>query len=267
MILVELIGYIARMMSAKEGPNYKRGPYIIQALLLLLGPAFFAASIYMILGRIILLTAGEAHAPIRRRWLTKIFVTGDVISFLAQAAGMYILPVPLSGRNILLTLAVLGGAILAGASSSGSASAAGMGQKIIVAGLFVQIIFFGIFISTSVLFHARINEVPTQLSSQPDINWRKHIWVLYAANALIMVRSIYRVVEYIQGKEGYLQSKELFLYIFDAALMVIVMVIMNVVHPSQISGWLKACKGTGTGVDSEMQNFAAGERSRREARR
>jgi hypothetical protein len=59
----------------------------MQACLILVGPAFMAASIYMILGRIILLTEGEHHALIKRRWLTKLFVTGDVISLLTQSAG------------------------------------------------------------------------------------------------------------------------------------------------------------------------------------
>ena len=49
-----------------------------------------------------------------------------------------------------------------------------------------------------------------------------------------MVRSIFRVIEYIQGMDGYLVSKEIFLYIFDAALMLCVVVIFNVVHPSEI---------------------------------
>ena len=47
-----------------------------------------AASIYMILGRIILLTDGEIHAMLKRRWLTKTFVFGDVLSLFLQAAGM-----------------------------------------------------------------------------------------------------------------------------------------------------------------------------------
>ena len=84
---VESIGYVGRAISAKQSPNWSTGPYIIQSLLLLLAPALFAASIYMVLGRIILLTDGENHSLIRARWLTKVFVTGDVLSFLAQSAG------------------------------------------------------------------------------------------------------------------------------------------------------------------------------------
>ena len=85
--LVEVFGYIGRAINSKQTPNWTTGPYIMQSLLLLLAPTFFAASIYMILGRIILLTDGEIHSLIRARWLTKLFVAGDVLSFLTQSAG------------------------------------------------------------------------------------------------------------------------------------------------------------------------------------
>lgn len=59
----------------------------MQTLLILVAPALFAASIYMVLGRIILLVDGEELSLIRKKWLTKIFVTGDVLSFVMQGAG------------------------------------------------------------------------------------------------------------------------------------------------------------------------------------
>jgi hypothetical protein len=62
-------------------------PYIIQALLILVAPALFAATIYMALGRIVTLVDGEEYTLIRHRWLTKIFVCGDVLSFMVQSAG------------------------------------------------------------------------------------------------------------------------------------------------------------------------------------
>jgi hypothetical protein len=60
----------------------------VQSILLLVAPALFAASIYMTLGRIIMLVDGEAHSIIAKRWLTKLFVAGDVLSFLMQSSGM-----------------------------------------------------------------------------------------------------------------------------------------------------------------------------------
>lgn len=88
-LLVELIGYAARCASGKESPNWTLGPYITQSLLLLVAPALFAATIYMELGRIISLVNGESHCLIRKKWLTKIFVFGDILSFFLQGGGMY----------------------------------------------------------------------------------------------------------------------------------------------------------------------------------
>lgn len=56
-------------------------------MLLLLGPALFAASIYMILGRLITRLDASSHSIVRPKWLTKIFVVGDVLSFCVQGGG------------------------------------------------------------------------------------------------------------------------------------------------------------------------------------
>ena len=77
-------------MSSSQSPNWTIGPYVMQSTLLLVAPALFAASIYMELGRIITLVRGEKLAIIRVNWMTKIFVAGDVLSFLMQASGQTI---------------------------------------------------------------------------------------------------------------------------------------------------------------------------------
>lgn len=59
----------------------------MQSALILIAPAFLAASIYMTLGRIITMLQAEQYSIIPLRWLTKIFVAGDVLSFLMQASG------------------------------------------------------------------------------------------------------------------------------------------------------------------------------------
>ena len=60
------------------------------------------------------------------------------------------------------------------------------------------------------------------------------MYVLYIASRLIMVRSVFRVVEYLQGNNGYFLRHEVYLYIFDAVLMLIAMCLFNWVHPAQI---------------------------------
>ncbi|KAF2748116.1 RTA1 like protein [Sporormia fimetaria CBS 119925] len=210
--LMECIGYIGRILSWTD--HCALSHYIMQTLLLLLGPALFAASIYMILGRIILLTEGEKFSLIRRTWLTKIFVGGDVLCFIMQGAG---------------------GGILSSAKADPKKK--DLGEYLIVGGLFVQLTFFGFFVIAAGVFQFRGRD---HLRALPrEITWKKHLNVLYLTSIFILIRSIFRVIEYLQGNDGYLLSKEVFLYVFDAVLMLAVMVAMNVVHPGDIAIMLK----------------------------
>ncbi|KAF7545180.1 hypothetical protein G7Z17_g9368 [Cylindrodendrum hubeiense] len=208
--LFEAVGYVGRAMSAQEAPDYTKNPYIIQSILLLLGPALYAASIYMVLGRIIkLLDAGELSI-IRTNWLTKVFVAGDVLSFFAQSGG---------------------GGMLATAKNSDDVK---KGENIIIGGLGIQILFFGFFMVVTMVFHIRISKQPTQKSYELAVPWRKLLYVLYATSGFILVRSAFRVAEYITGKEGELQSTEYWIYIFDATLMALVALLFNLFHPSRV---------------------------------
>ncbi|KAL4981589.1 putative RTA1 domain protein [Aspergillus falconensis] len=206
----EIIGYIGRAMSSKQSPDWTLGPYIVQTLFLLLAPALLAASIYMFLGRIILVLKAESHALLKKKWLTKVFVTGDVLSFLLQGAG-------------------------GGIQSSGNIDSYKTGEHIIVAGLFIQVFFFGFFIVVATHFYWKLKRFPIPRAHSPILPWLKHLYVLYATSFLIMVRSIFRLAEYLQGNDGYLLHHEIYLYIFDSLLMFVTMVILNVVHPSEIA--------------------------------
>lgn len=61
------------------------------------------------------------------------------------------------------------------------------------------------------------------------------MYMLYIASGLIMIRSVFRVVEYLQGNNGYLLRHEVYLYIFDALFMLVVMCLFNLVHPAQVT--------------------------------
>ncbi|KAG5762546.1 hypothetical protein H9Q72_009360 [Fusarium xylarioides] len=225
--LFQVIGYAARAKSGNESPNWTLGPYIIQSILLLVAPALYAATIYMELGRIVLMIDGEGRVLISKKWMTKIFVTGDILSFILQAGG-------------------------GGYQSSGTIEALRAGAKIIIGGLFVQLLFFGVFIVIAIAFHRAISANPTARSSS-GIPWQKHMLALYIGSFLIMVRSIFRAVEYLQGFDGYLLKHEAYLYIFDACFMFFVMILFNYFHPSEITEILN---GRGAGKSYSMHAFA-----------
>ncbi|KAL3487864.1 RTA-like protein [Aspergillus germanicus] len=177
----------------------------------------------MLLGRIILALKAESHALLQKKWLTKVFVTGDVLSFLLQGAG-------------------------GGIQSSGNMDSYKTGERIIVVGLFIQIFFFGFFIIVASHFYWKLQRFPIPRASSPDIPWRKHLHVLYMASFLIMVRSVFRLAEYLQGNNGYLLHHEIYLYIFDALLIFVTMVLLNVVHPAEIARCVEWVPGGGPDV-------------------
>jgi hypothetical protein len=131
------VGYAGRKSSASQNPDFTLGPYVIQAVLLLIAPALLAASIYMELGSLSDLVGGNEQLVLPRRWITRTFVCGDVICFMLQASGASLM-------------------------ASESPSTQATGSHVVVGGLFVQIVFFGGFIACSVAFHLRILGRPTR---------------------------------------------------------------------------------------------------------
>ncbi|CZT14085.1 related to RTM1 protein [Ramularia collo-cygni] len=210
--LFEVVGYIGRAASAaQKSGEWTLGPYIIQSLLLLVAPALFAASIYMELGRIVHVVEGDHALFVRRKWLTKIFVCGDIFTFMMQGAG--------------------GGLLSTGGESVET------GEKLILAGLALQIVIFGLFVITGLIFHFRLRKTPTDKSKKYP--WEKHMLSLYAVSILIFVRSIVRMAEYAQGWQGHILSTEWYLFVFDAIPMWTAMLVMNWIHPSEIAALVR----------------------------
>lgn len=192
-------------------------PYIIGSVLALVAPALFAATIYMTLGRLIRVLRADRYSLIKVTWLTKIFVAFDILSFLVQSSG-------------------------AGMQAKGTSSSR-LGQNLVLVGLFLQIAIFAFFVVIAAVFHRRILRQPTQ-ASQGVLSWKPHMNGLYASSALVLLRNLIRVVEYVQGHNGYIRRHQWVLYIFDALLMFAVMVVLAVVYAPSL---LKQGKMEGLG--------------------
>ncbi|KAJ5737240.1 RTA1 like protein [Penicillium malachiteum] len=207
--IFEIIGYATRIDSHNN--TGKLMPYCIQAVFILLGPALFAASVYMVLARIIRSVHAEQHSVLPLNWVTKTFVLSDVVTFLVQAGG--------SGMMV-------------------SSSLTHIGQGIVIAGLALQVVSFCLFIVTAYVFQTRMRRNPTAEVFDNDVPWKQHLYSLYAISALIVVRSIFRVVEYAMGNDGYPLTNEWTLYLFDGVPMFAAMVIFAIWYPSDLKSFL-----------------------------
>ena len=108
------------------------------------------------------------------------------------------------------------------------------GQLIVLGGLIIQVVSFGFFILVAIVFNYRMRKTPTTEALDQTTPWTNHLNALYASSVLIMIRSIFRIVEFVQGRTGYTQRHEWGLYVFDAALMLGVLILFNVVHPGEV---------------------------------
>lgn len=196
--LVEVVGYAARALAHYSTSSTL--PYAIQSLLILLAPILLAACAYMYLGRIILAVEGQKHCLVPARFLTKIFVTGDVICFFIQAGG---------------------GGLLAGAKSTTKVK---LGEAVILAGLVLQVVIFGLFLVVAGLFHTQMQK-DISIRVCDDHPWQQLMMSLYLVSALIAVRNIIRAIEYGMGSNGYLLTHEWTTFLFDGVPMVLVLTI------------------------------------------
>lgn len=122
------------------------------------------------------------------------------------------------------------------------------GNNIILGGLGIQIAFFGLFVATTLVLDVRLRRRPTGRALAPALDrtgsspapWRALLWVLYATSALVLVRSLFRVAEYAEGRDGSLQAHEAWLYAFDALLMLAVSLLFNWRHPGRVFARLRA---------------------------
>ncbi|KAF2502346.1 RTA1-domain-containing protein [Lophium mytilinum] len=227
--IFEVIGYIARVASYYSTGTL--GPYLIQSIFLVLPPVFFAASLYMVFSHCIRAVHGETFSLLSPRWTTIVFVSGDWACLNIQGGGAGMVSHP---------------------------EKAHIGNAIVVAGLGVQIIVFIAFMVCCVSFNIRFRAHVAETGAARDVPWQACLSMLYATSPAILVRNIYRMVEFIMGS-GYLFDNEWPTYAFDGALMLLVMIGFFIWYPSQL-------KSRGSTTDSMIELTSEGAHSAEHSR-
>jgi RTA1 like protein len=126
--------------------------------------------------------------------------------------------------------------------AAGTLSAMNTGAHIVIGGLAIQLLFFGFFAYVAAQFHFRMKRTAPTADGHLQ-KWESMMYILYAACLLIFVRSVFRVVEFVQGNDGYIMQREYLLYIFDALLMASQAVLILVVYPGKV-----LCRGKGNEI-------------------
>lgn len=222
-IAMEVIGFITRVISIHLTDAL--WPVVIAQTGLVVAPAFLAAQDYMIVGRV-MSYVGKEYGYINHTKITKIFVGADVFAILTQSSG---------------------GALLA--SANGDIDKMKLAQKVLLFGLALQVITFGIFAFVAIAFDVRSSRSPALRVFKEEMKSMRKLWfAFYVGSVLITARSIYRTIEFgdikftpgARDAQGYTYTHEWPMYAFDSILIFISVVFFSIWHPGH---WLPARKG------------------------
>ncbi|KAK4049627.1 hypothetical protein OIO90_005386 [Microbotryomycetes sp. JL221] len=201
------IGYILRIVYAEQF-LFSVGMYAIMTLFVLLSPCLFLAFDYVLLSRLSS-SLGEDIADkclfLPSRLIVKIFVWTDVFVFFLQGSG-------------------------GGLSAIDSDNLRNIGEKTMIVGLVIQVIAFGLFTLLLLVFAFRVRKnFPEHWfvsnsegiralngSKQPVRDWRILLVVMGLTCIGIIIRCVFRAIEYGDGYDGYLATEEVFFYLLDA---------------------------------------------------
>jgi RTA1 like protein len=192
-------------------------------------------------GRIVFHVVPKEARTIRLLWIpprfvTPIFVACDILALLLQLWG-----------------AVEITSVTPGAQDA--VSKANKGKKIAQIGVAVQLACFGLFSIIAVRFNftskrfaagfeerlTNINEKYCTIDGTDHKlkrNWQAILRVTNIASLCILIRSVYRMVDFSLGRTGYTQLHEWCLYVFDALVIFPVVVLYIHWHPSKYLPYL-----------------------------
>jgi hypothetical protein len=81
--------------------------------------------------------------------------------------------------------------------AAGTLGAYYTGSKVVIVGLALLVASFGWIVLVALHFDIRMRAATTQVVST-TLNWRRYLMVLYCGSALILIRFIFRLIEYVQ---------------------------------------------------------------------
>ncbi|KAJ5098760.1 hypothetical protein N7532_005761 [Penicillium argentinense] len=206
--ICETFGYYGRAWSHES--RFEISSWALQEMLILCAPPLIAATVYMVLGRIIRSFNAEHLSSMRTKWLTFVFVMNDVLCFCTQLGG-------------------------AGVQVTGDPQVMSIGKKVVLAGLIFSLVVFAFFILIAVKFHLRLKKFPTPLLIlNSDLKWASYMWAMYVACAAMMVRNLVRTIQFGASRTTDVNTKEAYIYVFDAFLMFLSMLVLIIYHPGKL---------------------------------
>ncbi|KAI5206639.1 hypothetical protein AUEXF2481DRAFT_113182 [Aureobasidium subglaciale EXF-2481] len=246
-LLLEVLGYAGRVTL--HGNPFNFDQFVLYLVCLTIGPAFLTASIYLCLGRIVIVY-GEGISRFSPKFYTLTFMVCDFLSLLLQAVG---------------------GAL---AATQDDTNPSDTGVNIMIAGLAFQVVSLTIFIALSLEFVFRARKARESDLNFEFFNLRKRTmfrlfpYALALATITIYIRCVFRVAELQDGFGGELANDEGMFMGFEGPMIIIATIALTIFHPGIAFGsasswkaanwtWKKSNKGDNNHIRMVSQETAS----------
>ncbi|GME79239.1 unnamed protein product [Ambrosiozyma monospora] len=216
----EVIGYLGRIESHYH--MLSLNPFVIQLVCITIAPCFLLAGVYYLLAQLTVVM-GNKFSKLKPMQYSLIFIVCDLVAIVIQAVG---------------------GAIAATASAVYDSTRPG--ANIMVVGLAFQVAAMSLFqyFWYDFLYHCyREYKVNNGSGFNPDYQHVRdgkyfiHFLVaICVAVLLVFIRSIYRLIELIEGFTGTLASVEIYFMLLEALMIVLAVTILTVAYPGFVYG-------------------------------
>ena len=200
--LLEMAGYACRIQMTKK-PVY--GAFVAMQCFLIISPSFLALVQYITLGKVVALV--QQRFPDRRLLVKpKLVIWGffvmEIIALSCQGAG--------AGLSV---------------SSKGVNQNLAAGRVLLILGLVALVVLIACYGFTSI-YVAR----SPKYSVQQSPNLRRLFPALFTCTGLLLIRNIFRLVEFSQGFYGYIARHEGYFYGLDALVVFLHLVVNTFLH-------------------------------------
>lgn len=186
----EVVGYAYRW-TLTTNPD-QRTPYIIMYCCIVLAPVALALADYLLVGRLIRIV-GRQYSIVNPKFVEFGFIVSDLLSIGVQSSG-------------------------AGLITSGNLKNMTLGSNILIGGLGINLVSFCFFGVVTLHLHWSIYRRKPDFTGRE--RWITMFYALYLSMILLIIRSIYRIVEFAMGFRGYLAIHETYFYVFECILII-----------------------------------------------
>ena len=177
--------------------------YIIMYCCIVLAPVALALADYLLVGRLIRLV-GRQNSIVNPKFVEYGFVVSDLLSICVQSAG-------------------------AGLITSGKLENIPRGSNVLIGGLGINLVSFCFFAFITLHLHWSISRHNPEFTGRE--RWMKIFYALYLSMILLIIRSIYRIIEFAMGFRGYLAIHESYFYVFECLLIIFAFALFIPLHP------------------------------------